>query len=141
MAAGLPVIALDASGVREVVRDKQNGYLLNARSTPDEFADAIQAVHHSRRLHRQLREGANRTARRFSRERSAGKALKLYEKVIRQTRRDRKKVTDDPWAGLLKRVQIEWDLLSRKTESALHGFLTEPATSNAPRPRPRKPTT
>ncbi|HVR34735.1 MAG TPA: glycosyltransferase [Methylomirabilota bacterium] len=138
MAAGLPVIALDASGVREVVRDKQNGFLLNARSTPGDFADALQAVHGSPQLRRRLCESASRTARKFSRERSAGKALKLYKKVIRQDRRDRKAVRADPWAGLLKRVQIEWDLLSRKTEFAFHGFLAEPESSNPRRPRPRK---
>ena len=43
MAAGLPVVALDASGVREVVKDKKNGRLLFDDTVPA-FAAALQEM-------------------------------------------------------------------------------------------------
>ncbi|UCC56818.1 MAG: glycosyltransferase, partial [Gammaproteobacteria bacterium] len=43
MAAGLPVVALDAHGVREVVRDRKNGLLLHEESI-DTFVAAMQWV-------------------------------------------------------------------------------------------------
>jgi len=43
MAAGVPVIALDAAGVREVVEDNYNGHLLPANCTEAAFAEEMEA--------------------------------------------------------------------------------------------------
>jgi len=40
MAAGLPVVATDVGGVRELVRDGSTGYLVRTR-TPEAFAQPI----------------------------------------------------------------------------------------------------
>ena len=41
MAAGNPVVALDGPGVREIVRDGENGFLLEHDASPGEFATAL----------------------------------------------------------------------------------------------------
>src|SRR3546814_13322800 len=42
LAAGVPLIALDAFGAREMVRRRLNGWLFHAVAQPDPFAGAIQ---------------------------------------------------------------------------------------------------
>lgn len=78
MAAGLPVIALDAPGAREVVRDQQNGRLLREESIPA-FSAALQwAAELPPEVFRDLKRAALETAEAFSMPRSADKALSCY---------------------------------------------------------------
>ena len=116
MAAGLPVVALNASGVREVVRDGMNGFLLPAKAPAGAFADALAkgAVPETRK---KLGRGAHETAAEFSREQSARRALAFYEETRRATRARRLMNHLSPWAALVKRVGLEWDLLSSRTQT------------------------
>jgi glycosyltransferase involved in cell wall biosynthesis len=116
MAAGMPVVALNASGVREVVRDGANGYLLPADAPPEAFADALARCLQGGNRDK-LGAGAHDTAAEFSRERSARRALAFYEEARRATRARRLLNHLSPWAALLKRVGLEWDLLSSRTQT------------------------
>ncbi len=116
MAAGLPVVALSATGVREVVASG-NGLLLPAAATAPEFASALASLAEDPTRRAQLAAGALSTAREFSSERSASRLLAFYEETRRSTR-ERRLVHDlHPWTALLKRVGLEWDLLSARTQT------------------------
>ena len=116
MAAGLPVVALNASGVREVVRDGANGFLLPAAASAEEFAKAIgQCAEPETRA--RLSQGAQETAKQFSREQSARRALAFYEETRRATRARRLMHHLSPWSALLQRVGLEWDLLASRTQT------------------------
>jgi glycosyltransferase involved in cell wall biosynthesis len=72
MAAGVPVVALDAPGAREVVEDHHNGRLLHSE-TLEEFSSALQWVASLPPEQMQLlKQGAKGTATAFSMERSVG---------------------------------------------------------------------
>ncbi|MGH7943814.1 MAG: glycosyltransferase [Opitutaceae bacterium] len=116
MAAGVPVVALNASGVREVVRDGFNGFLLPADAPADAFADAL-ARCAGPELREKLGRGAHETAAEFSREQAARRALAFYEETRRATRARRLLHHLSPWAALVQRVGLEWDLLSTRTQS------------------------
>jgi glycosyltransferase involved in cell wall biosynthesis len=79
MAAGIPVVALDAPGAREVVMDGHNGRLLPADASSGQFADALDWLA-SRNVgdRKKLREAAIHTSRLFSRDITTQKALALY---------------------------------------------------------------
>jgi len=79
MAAGLPVVALDASGVREVVQHGKNGFLLEATADTASFAAFLGDLKAKAQLRRELGKGARRTAQKFSRERCAEKLFAFYE--------------------------------------------------------------
>ncbi len=64
MAAGLPVVASDIAGYREVVRHDQEG-LLVPPGDPDALAEAVGAVLSDRALSDRLREAGRRRAERF----------------------------------------------------------------------------
>jgi glycosyltransferase involved in cell wall biosynthesis len=116
MAGGAPVVALNASGIREVVRDGANGSLLPARASAAEFAAAIGHCANPRRR-AELSQGAHATAAEFSREQSARRAIAFYEETRRATRARRLMHHLSPWSALVQRVGLEWDLLSSRTQT------------------------
>lgn len=123
MAAGLPVIALDAPGAREVVRDGENGRLLMRHSVRD-FAQALDWFYRRTEAERgALRNAAAQTAAEFSIERCAAKALELYSRVIAE---EREPVPDqnENWEALLRLTEAEWQLLVNRTNAltkVIHG--------------------
>jgi 1,2-diacylglycerol 3-alpha-glucosyltransferase len=118
MAAGLPVVALNASGVREVVRDGENGYRLPARATPQRFANYLARLHANPDRRAVFAAAARRTADEFSREHTAELALAFYEEVRAATRRERLVATRSPWGTLLDRIEMEWKLIAEKAQAA-----------------------
>jgi glycosyltransferase involved in cell wall biosynthesis len=82
MAAGLPVVALDAPGVREVVSDMQNGCLLPEESTPEEFSESLAFMRKASRTQRtQMQESARETADGYSQTITTGLTAALYRSV------------------------------------------------------------
>jgi glycosyltransferase involved in cell wall biosynthesis len=116
MAAGVPVVALNAPGVREVVRDGANGFLLPAGESESAFAEALARCGPAEERAK-LSEGAVATAAQFSREQSARRALAFYEEMRRATRARRLLNHLSPWAAMLKRIGLEWDLLATRTQT------------------------
>lgn len=128
MAAGVPAVALDGPGVREIV-DGANGRLLAGEASDEEFAAALADVTADRKLLQQLGEAARRTAGEFSIQKCADRVLEVYEGLVRDSAPER--VSDPgPWDRLLGRLEIEWNLLVEKTSAlvaaAREGEATKP---------------
>jgi len=82
MAAQTPVVALDASGVRDVVRDRENGRLL-VEGGQESFVEAltwIAGLAPERRV--KMQAACRATAEQFSIRRTSEKALNLYASRI-----------------------------------------------------------
>ena len=125
MAAGVPVVALKANGVVEVVRDGRNGFLLPARSSPKKFAECLAKLHAAPALRRRFGRRATATAREFSKERCAALAIEVYEKIRKATRRERLLTEVSPWGTLGQRLAMEWDLLAQKTQTIVTALTGE----------------
>ncbi|MDH3472077.1 MAG: glycosyltransferase [Rhodospirillales bacterium] len=111
MAAGVPVVALDAPGVREVVRESENGRLLPMENVV-EFASALSGIEAAAPAERQrLIAGALATAGRFSIGRTAEKALAIYDR-LRGTQRHQDDVHYDSWMAGLRLIEAEWNVIS-----------------------------
>ncbi|MFT7524990.1 MAG: 1,2-diacylglycerol 3-alpha-glucosyltransferase [Arenicella sp.] len=118
MAAGTPVIALDAPGVREVVVDKENGCLLNSDSTSDKFAQTIQwYCHQPKDARDKLSQAALKTAQSFSIELCADKALAVYEQGLGKSYIHRHREFE-VWSNLLPTIKAEWNTLKRYATAA-----------------------
>ena len=82
MAAGLPVIALDAGGNRDIVQNGINGYLLPQGTSPQIFAKKILSVWHDKDLLALLRQGAIKTAAEFDIKPYCNRLLTLYKNAL-----------------------------------------------------------
>jgi len=119
MAAKLPVVALDASGVREVVRHRQNGYLLAEDASAARFAQALHRLADNDDLRSGFSREAFKTANSFSRGHCAELALGFYEETLRATRRERLLNELNPWGVMLERLALEWNLIAEKAQSVV----------------------
>lgn len=111
MSAGLPVVALEASAVGDVVRDRHNGRVVEHESA-EEFASALAWVADLPAPERKrLLKNASATAREFSESRSAAKALRLYRRLIRhKLRQEHGPVDNGPWAQFTRSLEEEWKI-------------------------------
>ncbi|HSH30668.1 MAG TPA: glycosyltransferase [Thiohalobacter sp.] len=116
MAAGLPVVALDASGAREVVRDKRNGRLLPSSDTAAFTAALAWVRDRPAEERRRLVDGARATAERFSMDRSADNALACFEQLRRQ-HPEHTREEESAWEQVRARIKAEWDILRSLTRA------------------------
>lgn len=110
MACGVPVVAVDASGVREVVRDRENGRLL-ATDDAEAITGAlawIEALGPDEKAG--LAEGVAATAERFSMDRSARMALEVYEWLCAGHPAS-KEIEGSTWAKARRLLGEEWRIL------------------------------
>lgn len=126
MAAGVPVVALKANGVVEVVCDGRNGFLLSARTPAVKFAARLGELYAAPAMRRQFSRAAVATAREFSREHCAALALEFYEKIRKATRRERLQTEFSLWGSLGQRLALEWELLAQKTQNLVTALKAEP---------------
>jgi glycosyltransferase involved in cell wall biosynthesis len=110
MAAGVPVVALDAPGARETIEDRRNGRLLQEESA-EAFMGALQWMAGlSPADVEQLKQRARQTADRFSMPVCASKALSLYEALRGRSFAARPEM-DEQLAGVMRLLKVEWDIL------------------------------
>jgi len=121
MAAGLPVIAIDAPGAREVVSNSKNGILLPPDTSEYIFSETVRdAILSSQKLSR-WGKAALETAGRFDRKKCAEKLFRLYESVLADS--EGYAGTENgylkTWEKLLAAIRTEWDLVSEKAKAAI----------------------
>jgi glycosyltransferase involved in cell wall biosynthesis len=113
MAAGVPAVALDAPGAREIVTD-ENGRLLPPDASVEAFARAVGDIANDRTALRRKSAAARRTAEAFSIENCAERMLSVYDGLLRDYAQGRAS-DPTPWDRLLGRLEIEWKLFVEKT--------------------------
>ena len=117
MAAGKPVIALDAPGAREVVHSADVGRLLHGDADAEAFAGALAEFPLTGDAYRKHSEAATERARVFSRQHCSRRLAGVYEQLHREARRQSDDVRHSAWDALLARVQTEWELLAARASA------------------------
>ena len=87
MANRLPVVATDATGVRDVVINKENGFLCSYNE--NEFVKRISQLINNPEMRKAFSVGARKTAQKYSIEKSAKKMIAFYKEL--EGRRENKK--------------------------------------------------
>lgn len=116
MTAGLPVVAVDAPGVREVVDDGANGYLLPHEDVTRFAQTLVRLSNLSPAERRAMSEAARRTAEAFSLERCTDRLVQVYETMIEAGPSHVE--NRSPWEDTLHRLEIEWNLWSQRVAAA-----------------------
>jgi glycosyltransferase involved in cell wall biosynthesis len=118
MAASLPVVALDANGVREVVFDQINGRLL-FKDSIEEFADALQEVNDlSKEKIQRLKQNARNTAENFSMQMSAKKSIACYQKILSLPHVTHS-YDDESLNQVLALIKAEWEIIKGFIDSGI----------------------
>lgn len=80
MLEGTPVIAVEGSGVRDIIKNGYNGYLVDYNE--NEWVRKIATIMNDRELRKQLEVGAKKTANLYTTYEIANRAEEYYEKVL-----------------------------------------------------------
>ena len=124
MAAGVPVVALDAPGACEVVRDGVNGRLVPMPGA-EAFREALCWVAElGPGERRRIAEGVDATVREFTMERCAAKQLALYE-TLTGSRHAPREIDPSPWTSARKLIGKEWEILRNIARAAGEAVLSE----------------
>ena len=129
MAAGLPVVAINASGVREVLRDGVNGIMLPGDDI-DAFANALETLQSSPRREA-LRQGALESAHAFDERRCAERCLTVYRQVL-EAETSAAERDDGAWEKVRGRLEAEWRLLRHRGRVLRSVFQTLPVSETPP---------
>lgn len=125
MAAGVPVVALDASGVRELVQDGEQGRLLRDEDVAG-FAAALRWVYElPAAARRRLGDAARRRAREWSMPNTADRALAVYDSLLGRAVAGHGDDVDE-WHGALERIKAEWDIVKGIAGAAGVAIASEP---------------
>lgn len=117
MAAGLPVIALDASGVREVVKTGRNGTLLkqqNIRKFKAAISDYFSLDTNKKE---EFSHNASSTAKSFSMNHTYKLLIKTYHTLSEEEMSSRTD-NDSTWENTLSLIETEWSLMKNRLQSA-----------------------
>ncbi len=115
MSAGVPVVAIDAPGIREVVSDGENGRLLRTESKPL-FVNALEQLMSS-----SVRQDYAKAARATAETHSVAEWAELTLAVYRQagdTRGQAKEVESSAWDKARERIELEMSLWKNRARAA-----------------------
>jgi 1,2-diacylglycerol 3-alpha-glucosyltransferase len=133
MSAGLPVVALDGPGVREVVVDGQNGRLLMTEDA-EEYAAALKSLFDATKGDAAMKAAIRATAEEYSLPRTAQRELALYERVIARATVAASGEEATAWNRAKGRLRAEWSLLSNVAQAAGAALdATQSASDESPR--------
>lgn len=122
MAAGVPVIALDAPGAREIVRDGVNGWLIEDEAD-EAFLGALRTLaamgDHERTA---MQARARETARCFALPRCAARMRWIYKELLAAAPPRARSVEDNPWTQVRRWFEVEWNLWEARSDAALESF-------------------
>ena len=127
MAAGNPVVALDGPGVREIVRDGENGCLLPADARPEEFCQAMLQIVSRPPRRRNMAASARLSAQQYDTERCTGEMIACYSELV-ASQRSLEETDSTPWDRLIAGIEIEWELLAAKVSAVTAAVIETPAT-------------
>jgi len=98
MASGLPVVAVDASGTKDILEDGKQGFLVE--NDPEALANGIVNLVENSSLTGKFKTAALRTARAYDNNRLARKMLKVYERAIIDKKNEQYVTVQDPAAAI-----------------------------------------
>ncbi len=86
MAAGVPIVATAGGGVAEMVRHEENGLLYPVKDV-DGLTEGVLRLIREDELASRLIQGASRTVRNFSKEKTAKRTVEVYQEILNEKSR------------------------------------------------------
>lgn len=89
MATGLPVVAINANGVKDMIVNGNNGFL--TPNNTSEFAKKVSQIIKDSNLRKKMSKNAIETAERYSIEETVKKLIMIYENAVKKKNQEKKK--------------------------------------------------
>ncbi len=121
MAAGTPVVALDAPGARDCLVPDVTGLLLPAGAAPEEMAEGAGRLLGEDARREAMREAAIERAAIFERRRCSRRTLGLYQDLV-ESHAGHAAPHDSMWEHFLDRLEAELMLLEEKLTATSKAF-------------------
>ena len=112
LCAGVPVVALDARGTRDIVEHEKSGVILDGDASPAAFVRELDRLQNAPDEQKRLCQGARERARMFDRTHCLERLLEAYAHVKQMY--PSQPTDEDTWARLQERFAAEWLLLKEK---------------------------
>lgn len=130
MAASIPVIALDAPGAREMVRDRINGRLLSADTDETAFASAIaDFFNQTSEARKKVQAAARQTAEHYSISYTTEQVRSFYAKTQKANEHSEHN-RDNFWAWSQRAISNELDIIGNIAHAAGDALFHPSAESN-----------
>jgi 1,2-diacylglycerol 3-alpha-glucosyltransferase len=118
LAARVPIVAIDAPGVREVVKDKIDGRLL-PKEDVKEFMKALSWVKNlSFSQLQEIKKACHKTAENFSMDHSVAKILEIYTSLSVRHGFIRRGSEESAWSKTARLIHAEGGLVKNLTKAA-----------------------
>ena len=117
MASGVPVVAVDAPGVREVVKDAINGRLIAHESIEDFVAGLGWLKKQPVSGMKKIRKACKETAKHFTMKDCAQKALDIYVTLATNKGFCRRKHEEGFWSNVVHSIQAQWETAKNLTHA------------------------
>ena len=117
MAAGIPVVAVDAPGVREVVKDLVNGRLLAHESIEDFVASLVWLKKLSVLQIKKIKKACKETAKNFTMKDCAQRALNIYVTLTTNHGFSRRNIEEGFWSNVVHSIQAQWGTAKNLTQA------------------------
>ncbi|MBN1869858.1 MAG: glycosyltransferase [Candidatus Omnitrophica bacterium] len=116
MAAGLPVVAIDAPGVREVVKDGYNGRLI-FEENQNYYLEALSwCLKQAPGEFERMKKNARATTKEFAVDLCANRMLEIYQEV-RVKEYASPDYKNSAWGSLADRLKNEWEMFKNMMQS------------------------
>ena len=110
MAAGVPVVAQDAPGVREVVEDKINGRIISSEGLGDFTLALDWMASQNKSTLQKIHEACLKTAKNFTVGKSVNLALETYACLGSENFKRRNDDDENPWLQTARVIKAQWEL-------------------------------
>jgi 1,2-diacylglycerol 3-alpha-glucosyltransferase len=138
LCAGVPAVALDAPGTRDILEHNRSGVILAADASPEALTQELDRLKNTPEERKRLCRGARERAGLFDRQRCAKQLLEAYAHV-------KKTFPSEPsdgtaWVRIQESFAAEWSLLKEKFSALSLTMETDEPARNAKEARKAPPT-
>ncbi|MCF7869649.1 MAG: glycosyltransferase [Candidatus Omnitrophica bacterium] len=121
MAASIPVVAINAPGIGEVIKNKVNGYLLDSENSREFYVVFKKIKKMNKTELKKMKNKAHQTAVSFSLDNQVKKVLELYKKLISEEPQKKEK-ENTSWQEAKRLIKAEIALVKNFTQATQKAF-------------------